>query len=51
VVGAAAESGSIPVSEFKVDRPTVLVMGEWFLALPATLPLRKSVDTCNLQHV
>jgi hypothetical protein len=29
VVGAAAESGAIPVSEFKVDRPTVLVMGEW----------------------
>jgi hypothetical protein len=28
VVGAAAESGAVPVSEFKVDRPTVLVMGE-----------------------
>jgi hypothetical protein len=28
VVGAAAESGSVPVSQFKVDRPTVLVMGE-----------------------
>jgi hypothetical protein len=33
VVGAAAESASVPVSEFKVDRPTVLVMGELQIVL------------------
>lgn len=40
VVGAAAEAGSVPVSQFKVDRPTVLVMGEsvmLFASLFATL--------------
>lgn len=28
VVGAAAEAGAVQLSEFKVDKPTVLVMGE-----------------------
>jgi tRNA G18 (ribose-2'-O)-methylase SpoU len=28
VVGASAEKEAVPVSHFKVDRPTVLVMGE-----------------------
>lgn len=28
VVGAAAEAGAVPLGDFTVDRPTVLVMGE-----------------------
>ena len=31
VVGAAAEADALPLSEFKVDRPTILVMGEFRL--------------------
>uniref|UniRef100_A0A383VRT5 tRNA/rRNA methyltransferase SpoU type domain-containing protein n=1 Tax=Tetradesmus obliquus TaxID=3088 RepID=A0A383VRT5_TETOB len=37
VVGAAAEAGSVPVSLFKVDRPTVLVMGNEGYGLRATV--------------
>lgn len=28
VVGAAAESGAVPLADLQVDGPTVLVMGE-----------------------
>jgi tRNA G18 (ribose-2'-O)-methylase SpoU len=28
VIGAAAEADAVPLSDFKIDGPTVLVMGE-----------------------
>eukprot|EP00775_Hariotina_reticulata_P013568 gene13568-13694_t len=37
VIGAAAERGAMPVSQFKVDRPTVLVMGNEGYGLRATV--------------
>lgn len=56
VVGAAADDGAVPLTELRVDRPTVLVMGENFAAdthqssLPARmLPLKKP-STLNTQH-
>lgn len=28
VIGAAAEADAVPISQFQVERPTILVMGE-----------------------
>jgi len=33
VVGAAGERDATPIAEFKVERPTLLVMGEWVMRL------------------
>jgi hypothetical protein len=34
VIGAAAEEGAVPLAQLKIDRPTMLVMGERWGSLP-----------------